>query len=85
MLKLAGQLAQVEQVDGSVDFSGFGSSCSRCSRCFLGGCGRQHSGLQYWSVLISIDQYSSVVVGSFRIARCRRGGGEFCLGIERSP
>jgi hypothetical protein len=51
----------------------------------LGGCGRQHSGLQYWSVLISIDQYSSVVVGSFRIARCRRGGGEFCLGIERSP
>ena len=33
----------------------------------------------------SIGQYSSVVVGSFRIARCRRGGGEFCLGIERSP
>ena len=28
LLKLAGQLAQVEHVDGSVDFSGFGSSCS---------------------------------------------------------
>ncbi len=30
MRKLWRQLAQVEQVDGSVDFSGFGSSCSRC-------------------------------------------------------
>ena len=28
MRKIGGQGAQVEHVDGSVDFSGFGSSCS---------------------------------------------------------
>ena len=36
MLKFGRQGAQVEQVDGSVDFSGFSSRCSRCSRCFEG-------------------------------------------------
>ena len=36
MPKLAGQLAQDAQVDGSVDFSGYGSSCPRCPRCFGG-------------------------------------------------
>ena len=36
MLKFGRQGAQVEQVDGSVDFSGFGSRCSRCSSCFKG-------------------------------------------------
>ena len=69
MPKFGGQVAQVGQVDGSVDFSGFGSSCPRCPRCFNGG---RHSAfsieelgvvLQYWSVLIS----------NFRIARSGRG------------
>ena len=32
--QVRGQGAQVEHVDGNVDLSGFGSSCSRCSRCF---------------------------------------------------
>jgi len=36
MLKFGRQGAQVEQVDGSVDFSGFNSSCPRCSSCFEG-------------------------------------------------
>ena len=39
--------------------------------------GGQHSGLQYWLVLVSIDQYSSVVVSSFRIARNGRGRRKF--------
>ena len=34
MLKFGRQGAQVEQVDGSFDFSGLPSRCSRCSRCF---------------------------------------------------
>ena len=37
MLKFGWQGAQVEQVDGSIDFGGFGSRCSRCSSCFEGG------------------------------------------------
>ena len=63
MLKFGGQGAQVGQVDASVDFSGFGSSCPRCSRCF-NGASIQELGvvLQYWSVLIS----------NFRIARSGR-------------
>ena len=32
MLKFAGQGAQVEQVDGSIDFSGFSSRCSSCNK-----------------------------------------------------
>ena len=35
--KLAGQLVQDAQVDESVEFSGFYSSCPRCPRCFKGG------------------------------------------------
>ena len=48
MLKLGGQVAQVGQVDGSIDFSGFDSSCSSAlSRLNIridggpGGCGRE--------------------------------------------
>ena len=83
MLKLAGQLAQVAQVDGSIDFSGFGTGCSRCPRCFWppGGPALRITVLvsigQYCAVLVSIDQYSSVVVSSFRIARNGRGRRKF--------
>ena len=60
MLKLGGQGAQVEHVDRSVDFSGFGSSCSRCSRCFgaaVAASIQDYSIGQCWSVLVSIGQY----------------------------
>ena len=34
LLELGRQGDQVEHVGGSVDFGGFGSGCSSCSRCF---------------------------------------------------
>ena len=36
MSKLERQGVQVEHVDESLDFRGFGSSCPRCPRCFQG-------------------------------------------------
>ena len=56
--QVRGQLAQVGQVDGSVDFRGCNSSCSRSSRCFKGGGGIQHSGVRRrFTVLVGIGQY----------------------------
>ena len=37
MAKLGRQGCQVRKVDGSVDFSGFGSSVPRWPSCFMGG------------------------------------------------
>ena len=61
MLKFGGQGGQVGQVDGSVDFSGFGSSCPRCSRCFNGASIQELEVRSRFTVLVSIDQYWSVV------------------------
>ena len=69
MPKFGGQGAQDAQVDGSVDFSGFGSSCPRCPRCFW----------PPWGAVFSIEelgvvlQYWSVLISNFRIARSGRG------------
>ena len=59
------QGAQVEHVDRSVDFSGFGARRSRCSRCFgaaVAASIQDYSIGQYSSVLVSVGQYCAVLV-----------------------